>query len=245
MEVDQCNQCESEDLASSLALSEEAVLLGLPSEDVRSVSSSILESPPNATPLDIGTPYEEAEWVQRRNSFLKANNKDRVSFIDSHMHLDKLRWISHCRNIDTILDRGPMPVYLEAIVVNFCHEAPSKELRQMWKREYRIFHTHGLHPKLAHTATDKDFQRVRTSIIKDPHCVGLGEIRFDFSAHFRKFKHPQIQLGDRFDRQVTLVTDFLYFTSPVHGCCTYNKDTTIKAVLTTTKKNAADLYGLK
>ena len=42
----QCNQCESVDLASSLALSEEAVLLGSPSEDVTSVSSSILESSP-------------------------------------------------------------------------------------------------------------------------------------------------------------------------------------------------------
>ena len=36
MEVDQGNQCESGDLASSLAPSEEAVLLGSPSEDVRS-----------------------------------------------------------------------------------------------------------------------------------------------------------------------------------------------------------------
>ena len=44
MGVDQCNQCESEGLASGLAPSEEAVLLGSPSEDVRSVSSSILES---------------------------------------------------------------------------------------------------------------------------------------------------------------------------------------------------------
>ena len=34
MEVDQCNQFESVDLASSLALSEEAVLLGSLSEDV-------------------------------------------------------------------------------------------------------------------------------------------------------------------------------------------------------------------
>ena len=92
MEVDQCNQCESGDLASSLAPSEEAVLLDSPSEDVRSVNSSKLESPPKSTIVkDIGTPYKEAEWVQRRTSFLKVISKDRVSFIDSHMHLDKLR----------------------------------------------------------------------------------------------------------------------------------------------------------
>ena len=202
MEVDQGNQCESGDLASSLAPSEEAVLLGSPSEDVRSVSSSILESPPKPKVVkDIGTPYEEAEWVQRRTSFLKVKSRDRVSFIDSHMHLDKLRWISHCRDIDTILDRGPMPatpVYLEAVVANFCHEAPSKELRQMWKRDSRIFHTHGLHPKLAHTATDEDFERVRTSVIKDPRCVGLGEIGFDFSGHFGKFKTQQTLLCRKF-----------------------------------------------
>ena len=202
MEVDQCNQCESGDLASSLAPSEEAALLDSPSEDVRSVSSSILESPPKSMIVkDVGTPYEEAEWVRRRISFLKVNSKDRVSFIDSHMHLDKLRWISHCHDIDSILDRGPMPatpVYLEAVVANFCHEAPSKELRQMWKRVSRIFHTHGLHPKLAHTATDEDFERVRTSIIKDPCCVGLGEIGFDFSAHFGKFKVQQTLLCRKF-----------------------------------------------
>ena len=165
MEVDQCNQCESGDLASGLAPSEEAVLLGSPSEDVRSVSSSIMESLPKSTLVnDTGTPYEEAEWVQSMTSFLKANSKDRVSFIDSHMHLDKLRWISHCRDIDTIPDRGPMqatPMYLEAIVANLCHEAPSKELRQMWKRDSKFFHTHGFHPKLGHTATDEDLERVR------------------------------------------------------------------------------------
>ena len=90
------------------------------------------------------------------------------------------------------------PVYLEAVVANFCHQAPSKELRQMWKRDSRIFHTHGLHPKLTHTATDKDFERVRTSITKDPHCVGLGEIGFDSSAHFGKFKVQQTLLFRKF-----------------------------------------------
>ena len=101
--------------------------------------------------------------------------------------MDKLMTISHCDNIDAILERGPMPVtpvYLEA-VANFCHKAPSKELRQMWKIDSRIFYRHGLHPKLAHTATDEDFKRVGTSINKDPRCPGLGEIWFDFRAHFK------------------------------------------------------------
>ena len=217
MEVDQCNQCESGDLAGSLAPSEEAVLLDSPSEDVRSVSSSILESPPKSMIVkDVGTPYEEAEWVRRRTSFLKVNSKDRVSFIDSHMHLNKLRWISHCRDNDTILDRGPMlatPVYLEAVLANFCHEAPSKELRQMWKRDSRIYYTHGLHSKLAHTATDEDFERVRTSIIKDPRCVGLGEIGFDFSAHFGKFKVQQTLLCRKFLQM--FVKEELYYSKAI------------------------------
>ena len=61
MEVDQCNRCESEDLASGRAFLEEAILLGSPSKDVRSVSSSILENLPKSTPVkDFGTPYKVA-----------------------------------------------------------------------------------------------------------------------------------------------------------------------------------------
>ena len=49
------------------------------------------------------------------------------------------------------------PVYLQAIAANFCHELPDKGLRQMWKSDCRIFHSHGIHPKLAHMASDQDF----------------------------------------------------------------------------------------
>ena len=77
MEVDQCTQCESVDLATGLALSEEAVLLGSPSEDVTSVSYSILESPPKKVSVkNMGIPYDNEGWRQRRKSFLKANSKD-------------------------------------------------------------------------------------------------------------------------------------------------------------------------
>ena len=130
MEVEPCNQPESGKLASSLALSEEAALLDSPVEEARSVGSSILGSPPKEEAIqDVSVPYDYATWKKRKEVFLKAKSSDRVSFIDSHMHLDKFQRATRCQDIDDILDRGPMPatpVYLQAVVANFCHELPDK-----------------------------------------------------------------------------------------------------------------------
>ena len=179
-----CSQSESGKLASSHALSEEAALLDSPNEEARSVGSSILGSPPKEEAVqDVGLPYDYATWKKRKEVFLKAKSSDRVSFIDSHMHLDKLQRASRCQDIDHILDRGPMlvtQVYLQAVVANFCHELPGKKLRQMWKRDSRIFHSHGIHPKFAHTASARDFTDVRDAIIKDPRCFDIGEFGFDY-----------------------------------------------------------------
>ena len=77
-----------------------------------------------------------------------------------------------------------------------CHQLQCiyKKLRQMWKRDSRIFHSHEIHLKLAHTAFDQDFTDVRNAIIKDPHCAGIGEIGFDFSGHFISYETRQIKL---------------------------------------------------
>ena len=201
MDVDPCNQSESGKLASSLALSEEAGLLDSPSEEVKSVGSSILDSPPKKAVQDIGSPYDYPTWKKRKEVFLKAKSSDRLSFIDSYMHLDKLQRTSRCQDIDDILDRRPVPatpVYLQAVVAKFCHELPDTKLRQMWKRDSRIYHSHVIHPMLAHTASDQVFIDVRNAIIKDPHCVGIGEIGFDFSAHFISYKTQQIKLCKKF-----------------------------------------------
>ena len=233
MEVDQCIQSESGGLASGLATSEEAVLLGSPSEDVTSVSSFILESPPKkvtvekkATVENVGTPYDNEGWWQRKRVFFKANSKDRINFIDSHMHLDKLKRISQCRDIDAILDRGPMPetpVYLQAVVANFCHELPTKDILRMWKQDTRIFHSHGIHPKLAHTVTDDQFHQVFANIFSDQRCVGIGEFGLDYSAHYFKFKQQQIQLCERILR--IFVEEELYSKTLVIHCRDSAKDT--------------------
>ena len=90
------------------------------------------------------------------------------------------------------------PVYLQAVVANFCHELPDKKLCQMWKRDSRIFHSHRIHLKFAHTASAQDFTDVRNAIIKDPRCVGIGEFGFDYSTHFSSYKTQQITFCRKF-----------------------------------------------
>ena len=89
-------------------------------------------------------------------------------------------------------------VYLQAIVANFCHDLPTKELRQMWRQDSRIYHTHRVHPKFAHTVTDEQFHQIITNITKDPRCVGIGEFGLDYSGPFFKFKTQQIKLCEKF-----------------------------------------------
>ena len=74
-----CSQSESGKLASSLALSEEATLLDSPSEEVKSMGSSILESPAKEKAVqDISSPYDYPTWKKRKEVFLKAKSSDRV-----------------------------------------------------------------------------------------------------------------------------------------------------------------------
>ena len=61
-----------------------------------------------------------------------------------------------------------------------------------------IFHSHRIHPKFAHTASAQDFTDVRSAIIKDPRCVGIGEFGFDYSTHFSSYKTQQITLCRKF-----------------------------------------------
>ena len=68
----------------------------------------------------------------------------------------------------------------------------------MWKRDSRIFHSHGIHLKFAHTASAQDFTDVRNAIIKDPHCLGTGDFGFAYFTHFSSYKTQQITLCRKF-----------------------------------------------
>ena len=140
-----------------------------------------------------------------------AVSADTVSYIDSHMHLDKLKVYSGCQDLTEMLKKGTQPdiqVHVEAIVANLCHGVPANDVKR--NGDERIFRTHGIHPKRAHEVSREEIVRVKNAICSDERSVGIGEIGFDFSGGFKNHK----------SEQKTLLRDMVKFYS---GQKLYNK----------------------
>ena len=162
-------------------------LLGTATEELMETDdSSILDEPKmvEERPSDVGRPYTYDMWKTRRDTLFNSKSSERLLFVDSHMHLDKLQYASKRQDLCEIMKHGPMPselVELKFAVANFCHRVPMKQARERAYKDKRIYTTYGVHPKQAHVVTKDDMKRVKIAILRDTRCVGIGEIGIDLS----------------------------------------------------------------
>ena len=73
---------------------------------------------------DIGERYGDREWEQRKQRLLSCDESQKIGFVDSHFHLDKIRAVAGFSALQSISNNGPMPqtpVRLQHAVCNFCH----------------------------------------------------------------------------------------------------------------------------
>ena len=66
--------------------------------------------------------------------------------------------------------------------------------REQAYKDKRIYTTYGVHPKQAHVVPKDDMERVKIAILRDPRCVGIGEIGIDLSGSFGRHKEAQVKV---------------------------------------------------
>ena len=79
---------------------------------------------------DIVERYGDREWQQRKDRLLSCDESQKIVFVDSHFHLNKIRAVVGFSALQSILNNGPMPqtpVRLQHAVCNFCHGVPGHE----------------------------------------------------------------------------------------------------------------------
>ena len=146
---------------------------------------------------DIGERYGDREWEQRKQRLLSCDESQKIGFVDSHLHLDKIRAVAGFSALQSILNNGPMPqtpVRLQHAVCNFCHGVPSREDMVVYKRDHRLSFTYGVHPKEAKYVSQRQLDMVKSAVEKDPRCVGIGEMGMEYSEGYSKFNDHQIRV---------------------------------------------------
>ena len=87
-------------------------LLGTATQELmETADSSILDEPKmvEERPSDVGRPYTYDIWKTRRDALFNSKSSERLLFVDSHMHLDKLQNASKRQDLCEIMKHGPMP----------------------------------------------------------------------------------------------------------------------------------------
>ena len=107
-----------------------------------------------------------------------------------------------------------MLIELECAIVSFIDGVPSRNNQQELfkdkriyfilfkdKRIYfilfkdkRLYFTYGIHLKWAYKYTPEDMKAIKTAFVKDPHCVGIGEMGYDLTQGCSAFVDKQMKL---------------------------------------------------
>ena len=123
--------------------------------------------------VNVGTEYNKGK-CEKRKAVLYASGGKKCKFVDSHMHLYKLQAVSRMQDLDMIMREGPMPsmpVEWQAAIVNYCHRLPTDLAKDLFSEDYHLFYCYGIHPKLAHTVTQKDKRAVMSKVNFDSRCL--------------------------------------------------------------------------
>ena len=146
-------------------------------------------------PPVLGVPYPAKEREMRMVRLVK--NSQRIPFVDSHFHLDRLQQKSRLSSLNDILDLGPMPVTpikVEEAVANFIDGVPSCEIRKALAKDPRLFFTFGVHPKRANKVTPEEIKAIKHVVVKETRCVGIGEMGIEMTSGCSCFLDKQVKV---------------------------------------------------
>ena len=193
-----------------------------------------------------------------------SKSSERLLFIDSHMHLDKLQNASKRRGLCEIMKHGPMPselVELKFAVVVLREKFYAKEV--LWHKVL-VFHCRDEH--LSTEASDLCLEILKEevpSFDKDMVATVILMIGMKCSDGQLSSDIQNLALQDYcYDKtlQLLLETDSPYLLPPEHNRCEYNtpygivnvairiadlRYQNLKEILDITTTNAMELYKLK
>ena len=127
----------------------------------------------------IGVTYDEKEADRRADKLAYLWSHQKISFVDTHFHMDRLQRKTGLDRLDPIMMRGPMPhipSQLEAAVAVFCDEVPTWDKLCMLKRDHRLSFAFGVHPKHAKYVNQHRVGAIKEKILKEVRCAAIGKI---------------------------------------------------------------------
>ena len=91
-------------------------------------AKEISEQMNSERPNRIGVAYDEREADRRADKLAYLRSHQKISFVDTHFHMDRLQRKTGLDRLDPIMICGPMPhipSQLEAAITVFCDEGPT------------------------------------------------------------------------------------------------------------------------
>ena len=146
-------------------------------------------------PGNLGAPYTGEEREARLMRLVKRSEK--IPFVDTHFHLNRLQEASHIESLEEILVSGPILltlIELKYAVANFIDGVPTRGIRQELSKDKRLYFKFGVHPKRAYKYTPEEMKAIKTALVKDPRCVGIGEMGYDLTQGCSTFVDKQTKV---------------------------------------------------